>query len=153
MANFIGLVYATLKNEGVDTSGMSTDEAVAKYNELQRKSGGKAGEKEGTPAENRRINKSEYSQIDDYGQDVKNYIDLVSKKFAEVGENIKFKEGNKYIKLINENNSVIAFIDKDGYVYQPENANKPKMSGVSHISSGLNKYLQNEYNLKKYAKK
>ena len=34
MANFIGLVYATLKNEGVDTSGMSTDEAVKKYNEL-----------------------------------------------------------------------------------------------------------------------
>ncbi len=35
MANFIGLVYATLKAKGIDTSGMSTDEAVAKFNELQ----------------------------------------------------------------------------------------------------------------------
>ena len=55
MANFIGLVYATLKNEGVDTQGMSADEAVAKYNELQKKSGGKSGEKENTPAENKRM--------------------------------------------------------------------------------------------------
>lgn len=58
MANFIGLVYATLKQEGIDISGMSTDEAVAKYNELQKKSGGKAGEKEGTPAENRNYQSS-----------------------------------------------------------------------------------------------
>lgn len=55
MANFIGLVYATLKKEGIDTSKMSTDEAVAKYNELQKKSGGKVGEKEGTPAEQEKI--------------------------------------------------------------------------------------------------
>lgn len=55
MSNFIGLVFATLKNEGVDTKGMSTDEAVKKYNELQQKSGGKSGEKEGTPAENRKM--------------------------------------------------------------------------------------------------
>lgn len=55
MSNFIGLVYATLKNEGVDTKGMSTDDAVKKYNELQKKSGGKAGEKEPTPAENRKM--------------------------------------------------------------------------------------------------
>lgn len=55
MANFIGLVYATLKNEGIDTKGMDTDTAVAKYNELQKKDGGKAGEKEGTPAEQRAL--------------------------------------------------------------------------------------------------
>lgn len=35
MANFIGLVYATLKDEGIDTKGMSTDEAVAKFKELK----------------------------------------------------------------------------------------------------------------------
>lgn len=56
MSNFIGLVYATLKNEGVDTKGMSADEAVAKYDELQKKSGGKGGENEPTPAESRKIN-------------------------------------------------------------------------------------------------
>lgn len=55
MANFIGLVYATLKNEGIDIKDMNTDEAVAKYNELQEKTGGKSGEKEATPAENRRL--------------------------------------------------------------------------------------------------
>lgn len=55
MANFIGLVYATLKNEGIDTKDMSTDEAVKKYNELQKKAGGKAGEKEGTPAEQKKL--------------------------------------------------------------------------------------------------
>lgn len=55
MANFIGLVYATLKNEGIDTKDMSTDEAVKKYNELQEKAGGKAGEKEGTPAEQKKL--------------------------------------------------------------------------------------------------
>lgn len=50
MANFIALVYATLKKEGVDTNGMSTDEAVAKFKELQKKSGGS-----GTPAENKKL--------------------------------------------------------------------------------------------------
>lgn len=37
MANFIGLVYATLKEAGIDTSKMSTDEAVKKFEELQEK--------------------------------------------------------------------------------------------------------------------
>lgn len=55
MANFIGLVYATLKNEGVDTKGMSTDEAVEKFKELQKKSGGGSGEKGATPAEQRKL--------------------------------------------------------------------------------------------------
>ena len=64
MANFIGLVYATLKNEGVDTKGMSTDEAVAKYNELQKKSGGNKGEKEPTPAENKRMEEKGISKKD-----------------------------------------------------------------------------------------
>ena len=57
MANFIGLVYATLKKEGIDTKGMDTDEAIAKYNELQKSSGGKSGEKEPTPAENKELKK------------------------------------------------------------------------------------------------
>lgn len=46
MANFIGLVYATLKENGIDTKGMSTDEAVAKFNELQ---GEDKEEKKDTP--------------------------------------------------------------------------------------------------------
>lgn len=35
MSNFIGLVYATLKNKGVDYSNMSVSEAVDKFNELK----------------------------------------------------------------------------------------------------------------------
>lgn len=54
MSNFIGMVFASLKNEGIDTKGMSTDEAVKKYNELQKKTGGKAGANQPTPAENRK---------------------------------------------------------------------------------------------------
>lgn len=70
MSNFIGLVYATLKNEGVDTKNMSTDEAIKKYNELQEKSGGKAGEKEATPAENKRM---ERMGIDDKSTKTERY--------------------------------------------------------------------------------
>lgn len=66
MSNFIGLVYATLKNEGIDTSGMDTDEAIKKYNELQEKTGGKSGEKEGTPAENRKLEEKGIKEKVDY---------------------------------------------------------------------------------------
>lgn len=51
MANFIGMVFATLKDNGIDTSGMSTDEAVKKYNEIKDKS----DRKELTPNENKRL--------------------------------------------------------------------------------------------------
>lgn len=32
--NFIGLVYSTLEEAGIDTSNLSLEEAIAKYNEL-----------------------------------------------------------------------------------------------------------------------
>lgn len=35
MSNFIGMVFATLKKEGIDTSKMDTSEAIAKYNEIK----------------------------------------------------------------------------------------------------------------------
>ena len=37
--NFIAMVYAVLRDKGVDTKGMDTDEAVAKYEELTGKTG------------------------------------------------------------------------------------------------------------------
>lgn len=55
MANFIGMVYATLKNEGIDTKGMSTDEAVDKFKELQKSQGKSGKESEPTPAESRKL--------------------------------------------------------------------------------------------------
>lgn len=39
MANFIGMVYGTLKAKGIDTSGMSVDEAIEKFNELNKNDG------------------------------------------------------------------------------------------------------------------
>lgn len=51
MANFIGLVYATLKKEGIDTSNMSTDEAVKKFKELQG-----SGEKESPEDVKKKLN-------------------------------------------------------------------------------------------------
>lgn len=81
MANFIGLVYATLKAEGIDTAGMSTDEAVAKYNELQKEGGGKAGEKEGTPAENRKLEEKGYT----FKKNTKNGDQIVN-KYQQDGE-------------------------------------------------------------------
>lgn len=34
MGNFIGLVFGTLKEKGIDTSSMSVDEAIEKYNDI-----------------------------------------------------------------------------------------------------------------------
>lgn len=81
MANFIGLVYATLKSEGIDTAGMSTDEAVKKYNELQKEGGGKVGENEGTPAENRKLEEKGYT----FKKSTKNGDQIVN-KYQQDGE-------------------------------------------------------------------
>ena len=85
MSNFIGMVFASLKNEGIDTSGMSTDEAVKKYNELQKKTGGGAGADQPTPAENKRIN----SNI------VSNRQDEINKLKEELKHTSLFGTGNK----------------------------------------------------------
>lgn len=49
MSNFIGMVFATLKKEGIDTSKMDTSEAIAKYNELKGGEGGSNAKGEETP--------------------------------------------------------------------------------------------------------
>ena len=46
MSNFIGMVFATLKKEGIDTSKMDTSEAIAKYNEIQGNGGGSSAKGE-----------------------------------------------------------------------------------------------------------
>lgn len=75
MGNFMGLVFATLKNEGIDTKGMSNDEAVKKFNELK-------GKGDGTPAEQEKlkdIENKKYKNIE--------YINNFS-KYGDVGVNI-----------------------------------------------------------------
>lgn len=49
MSNFIGMVFATLKKEGIDTSKMDTSEAIAKYNELKGGEGDSNAKGEGNP--------------------------------------------------------------------------------------------------------
>lgn len=49
MSNFIGMVFATLKKEGIDTSKMDTSEAIAKYNEIKGSDGGSNTKGEETP--------------------------------------------------------------------------------------------------------
>lgn len=52
MANFIAVVYGTLKANGIDTSKMSTDEAIKKFNELQ----GGGGKKESPEDVKKKLN-------------------------------------------------------------------------------------------------
>ena len=53
----MGLVFATLKNEGIDTKGMSNDEAVKRFNELK-------GKGDGTPAEQRKLEEKGVTKTD-----------------------------------------------------------------------------------------
>ncbi len=119
MANFIGLVYATLKQEGIDTSGMSSEEAVAKYNELQKKTGGKSGEKEPTPAENRKLSKEE---ADEFVDNIYSYLKTkpsekeLYAKMESAGINksgIKYYDTISPMKSVGERANLIEKIFKD----------------------------------------
>ena len=86
MANFIGLVYATLKDAGIDTSKMSTDEAVAKFEELKAKD---KKEKESPENIKRKLNgdnsapkNDEWRGVNTIGQAKKIDPDIVEKKLA-----------------------------------------------------------------------
>lgn len=84
MANFIGMVFATLKDNGINTSGMSTDEAVKKYNELKNK--------DLTPAEKDRLD-----NMDKEGS--KNNADEIAKLKDELAHTSMFAPGNKRQEL------------------------------------------------------
>lgn len=104
MGNFIGMVYATLKNEGIDTKGMSTDDAVKKYNELQGKSGKDGGEKEvekteekGTPAEQKRMEEKGITESKDTKQSGLSKHLGVDVKKSEYDDNIyETEDGEEY---------------------------------------------------------
>ncbi len=93
MSKFIRLVYAVLNHEGIDTSEMSNDEAIAKFKELQRQTGGKSGEKEGTPAENRKINdyvKTKEKTLENEGYDVSKMTkEEINQKYSELEKPLK----------------------------------------------------------------
>lgn len=125
MANFIGLVYATLKQEGIDTKGMSTDEAVAKYNELQKSTGGKAGEKEGTPAENRKMNEKGYT----YQKNTKDGYKIIN-TYLDDGE-------NQIIGKIDDNTYFI------GYGYNEDTGKYASMSKFKSMQEAEQFYRNN----------
>lgn len=118
MANFIALVYATLKNEGVDTSKMSQEEAIKKFKELQKQSGVSSGEKEATPAESRKVkeisknnSKIKTEENDENIRRINKPIDERNKQLAETYKNDegmleRFKERIKndpeFVKKIKE---------------------------------------------------
>lgn len=84
MANFIGMVFATLKDNGINTSGMSTDEAVKKYNELKNK--------DLTPAEKDRLDDMDKGES-------KNNADEIAKLKDELAHTSMFAPGNKRQEL------------------------------------------------------
>lgn len=114
MANFIALVYATLKNEGVNTSGMSTDEAVEKFKQLQKKSGGS-----GTPAENRKLQEKGISAKEDKPN--------VKEEKVEVKETENYKP-SEFIKQVKDYQPKTDIEKKNIDKYLDDLKNEPKIS-------------------------
>ena len=121
MSNFIGLVYATLQKEGIDTTGMSTDEAVKKYNELQGKSGNSAKEQKQTSKE---LTPNESKRLKELGvDDTKEEQELKQKEITRLisvlkqVKKVKLKEIYDYIKNLDpvklkiNDNEIIAEFD------------------------------------------
>ena len=105
MSNFIPMVYAVLKDKGIDTKGMSTDEAVEKYKEITGKDGGydtKSGEKK-VKDDHEELNKrariyaEERNATIRYGGDAEKPT-AKSQKFAELNNKISsaFAKENGY---------------------------------------------------------
>ena len=140
MANFIGLVYATLKEEGIDTSGMSTDEAVAKFKELQKKDGGSEGEKEGTPAEQKKVaemteTKTETPKEKDVVEQARQEeIDNNGKKSEEIDyENINYPKGTskEYTQNVNSKyEQAIPILEKAGIKLSDFKGKKNSLGGM-----------------------
>lgn len=92
MANFIGMVFATLQKEGVDTKGMSTDEAVKKFNELKGKNGGgkESGDKKAPSQDKKELTPNERKRLQQLGVEKENDIKTESKKeYEKSGKGIK----------------------------------------------------------------
>lgn len=88
MANFIGMVFATLQKEGVDTKGMSTDEAVKKFNELK----GKSDDNKKEATKQRELTPNESKRLEQLGVENKNTAFVDKKTVAD--RNDKYTTGN-----------------------------------------------------------
>lgn len=120
MANFIGMVFATLQKEGVDTKGMSTDEAVKKFNELKGKNGGgkEGGDKKAPSQDKKELTPNESKRLQELGVEERpkqnssfkkntNFLDNqdIDWELAEKNEKLngsKAKNPNRHDKYGNE---------------------------------------------------
>lgn len=148
MANFIGMVFATLQKEGVDTKGMSTDEAVKKFNELKGKNGGgkEGGDKKAPSQDKKELTPNERKRLEQLGVENKNNTDPEIEKFAKKTGLDYVDAERMYKEIKEEEEAYTAFVDKktaadrnDKYTTgNPDNINK--QSTLADIPSNLQDY-------------
>lgn len=83
MGNFIGMVFAVLKDNGIDTKGMSTEEAVEKYNEL----GGEDNWSEKSGSYEKKIEEEKADKEKTKKEKTKEFFKSVSEKLREIDDN------------------------------------------------------------------
>lgn len=95
--NFIGLVYSTLEEAGIDTSNLTLEEAIAKYNEI-------AGDN---------------VTVDDVEEQVEEAVQEVAAEETQieevVEEEVQENEDDAYIQYVTEHKSeIIALLREKG---------------------------------------
>lgn len=126
MANFIALVFATLKSEGVDTTGMSIDEAIKKYREITDGDSSSTGKKglssDAQKTETRKASAFNNSLTNSPAFDTSNVNSIVStaekaKKLSEILNDEQFqlqvkeiftKDFREYIRLWSKDDPELA---------------------------------------------
>lgn len=142
MANFIGVVFATLKKQGIDTKNMSTDEAIAKFNEINGKDGGSNAKGEETP-------KQEPKTAETGKQGTEKATDKKDPEIEKLSKETGFgyKDAEKLQKEIQEDDEAYKnFLDSkteenrnDKYTTgNPDNINK--QTTIANISNDLQGY-------------
>lgn len=135
MANFIGMVFATLQKEGVDTKGMSTDEAVKKFNELKGKNGGgkDGGDKKAQSQDKKGLTPNESKRLKQLGIDDIDY------------DNVKYPRGTskEYTEKVNKNyEKALPILSKLGITPDDFGGKKSKEGGFEdNTEEIMNKYV------------
>ena len=119
--NFIPMVYAVLKDKGVDTSKMTTEQAVEKYNELIGKTG-RYDAKTGDKAEEREKLEKRYNS--DMASGIKRDVKKIPKAVGFNRSKTKHHQRHAAEMGLNEREyiqqSISFFNSNDGQVYFSE---------------------------------
>ena len=159
MANFIGMVYATLKNEGIDTSKLSTEQAVEKFKELQakdkkesespenvkRKLNGQAPKKETEPKAEDYKRTTDFESNQEINWDLAEKNEKINAKNAK-NQNRKDKYGNELVsdeafKVGQE--ALKSYIDYMGKYGTPLNELKQSNVGLRYMQEIVNNSIVN----------